>query len=120
AALVMADDRVFPHFVAGGGWQTTLTLVNMSPVPQEFTIDFYTDDGQPLVIPIPTVGGTIQRMTSAQAVMPAFSTRSYSTADIDAVASSGWALLTYDASKGRIGGYGVFRQRVAGRPDFEG
>lgn len=36
---------IFPHFVQGGGYQTTFTFNNMSNIPTEVQIDFYSQDG---------------------------------------------------------------------------
>jgi hypothetical protein len=40
----------FSHLAVGGGWQTTLTLVNYSPQPVTCVTNFYSDIGSPLSI----------------------------------------------------------------------
>jgi hypothetical protein len=41
----------FPHLAFAGGWQTTVTYVNYSPLNVSCQTTFYTDIGTPLLIP---------------------------------------------------------------------
>jgi len=52
SALVDANDRVFPDIVAGGGWETLITFINMSSSPAQFTLTFYDDNGNPTPMPL--------------------------------------------------------------------
>jgi hypothetical protein len=36
---------IFPHYVQGGGYQTTFTFNNLSPTPTEVTLDLYSQSG---------------------------------------------------------------------------
>jgi hypothetical protein len=39
--------------------------------------------------------------------------------DVKPATQVGWAVVEYDSSNARLGGYAIFRQRISGRPDFE-
>lgn len=44
------DPVLFPHFAAGGGWSTEVTLVNPTRVPIEGTLEFRGPDATPLAV----------------------------------------------------------------------
>jgi Viral BACON domain len=46
------DSYYFPHLVVGGGWQTTITYVNYSPQNVYCQINFHSDLGDSLRIPL--------------------------------------------------------------------
>jgi hypothetical protein len=46
------DSYYFPHLVIGGGWQTTITYVNYSPRRVYCQINFHSDLGDALRVPI--------------------------------------------------------------------
>jgi hypothetical protein len=48
--LVAQIPYYFSQLAVGGGWQTTLTLVNYSPQPVTCVTDFYSDIGTPLAL----------------------------------------------------------------------
>jgi hypothetical protein len=48
--LVTQIPYYFSHLAVGGGWQTTLTLVNYSPQPVTCVTNFYSDIGTPLSV----------------------------------------------------------------------
>jgi hypothetical protein len=113
--VVCIGDIVFPQVVAGGGWSTTVILTNLSSVSEGYTLLFWTDDGATWRAPI--VGqGRVDRL--AGTLRP----RQCVTYETDTSPSleQGWAIiLPATITSARIGGLAVFRQRVAGRPDFE-
>lgn len=114
AVNVFSGDEVIPQFVVGGGWSTAVTLVNMSENAASFPVEFFTDAGQPLRVPIETLGN----VTGVQITLPSKQTMTFSTGDGGANLLQGWALADFPTGQ-RIGGFAVFRQRSPGRPDFE-
>ncbi len=113
--LVNLTDRAIPQVVAGGGWSTTFFLTNLGTVDTKISLSYYDDDGKSWAVSIPeynlvgsdfTVSLPVGTTITAELADPPFS-----------ATRQGWALLTSPTSK--VGGYAVFRQRVAGRPDFE-
>jgi hypothetical protein len=45
-----------PHIAAGGGFVTDLYVVNLGDSPANFSISFYTDTGDPMSLPVSTLG----------------------------------------------------------------
>lgn len=113
AINVFSGDEVIPQFVAGGGWRTSVTLVNMSDTAASFPVEFFTDAGQPLRVPIETLGN----VTGVQITLPSKQTMTFSTGDLPDLVQ-GWAFADLPTGQ-RIGGFATFRQRAPGRPDFE-
>ena len=63
--LVAQIPYYFSQFAVGGGWQTTLTLVNYSPQPVTCVTNFYSDIGSALSIPF-TQGSLSTRTDTLQ------------------------------------------------------
>ena len=55
----------FPHLAFGGGFQTTLTYVNYSPLSISCQSTFYADDGTPLLVPF--AGGPVSSRSDSLA-----------------------------------------------------
>lgn len=111
---VFAGDDALPQMANGDGWKTQIFLVNLSTVSMPFQVDFWTSAGGFWQLAITGVG-TGDQLTGT--LGPGASVV-FETSGQGALAQ-GWGELTYDTNVGRIGGFGVFRQSVAGRPDFE-
>jgi hypothetical protein len=98
------------HIVGGGGWATTITLVNGSSAPVPATVTFRGDDGSPLTLPV-TVRqqGVDQQVTvaSVNAVINPNATLLISMGDQFDSTVQGWADVQ---SAGVLGGYAIFRQ----------
>lgn len=113
-----------PQFVHGGDdvgrWFTTITLVNFRSTAITVPVNFYSDGGTPLEVPIAGRG----RVSSVSLDIPAGGTVTIATdqASTDPL-STGFARITVpcpSASEcGDVGGSAVFTQKVPGRPDFE-
>src|ERR1700738_3483271 len=65
AALVDPNDRVFPDVLAGGGWETVITFVNMSNSTAQFTLDFYDDNDNLITMPLQNADGSVSRFASS-------------------------------------------------------
>jgi hypothetical protein len=112
---VGSGDRVISHIALGGGWTTTLTVVNLWSAPSPFQITFYDDNGLPLSV----------NTNSAQGVTPVYRSTVAVRASQrilisgDSTVKSGWAEVSYDWATAVVGISAVFRQSIDGRPDFE-
>jgi hypothetical protein len=62
---VLSTDLVFPHFAFGGGWNTTLVIVNMSPQTVSFDQYFVDPFGNPLTVTFQAIPGGQFETTSA-------------------------------------------------------
>jgi hypothetical protein len=114
AAVAPAGRQVIAQIADGGGWKTTITLVNLDAVPANFRLRFFASDGS--LLRLPFEGGTPGRLEEISGIIPVGGSRTIVTAATDTALSQGWAELT---SAQAIGGQGVFRQRVPNRPDQE-
>jgi hypothetical protein len=112
--VVFTGDRVIPHFVDGGSWQTAVTLVNLENHPTTFDVLFFKDDGTDLVVPV-TGQGPVRGMTI---VLPTASSLTFETTGTASNLASGWALLSQPNSDS-VGMFAIFRQNVAGRQSQE-
>lgn len=106
-------DRVIAQVAAGGGWQTAIHLLNMESAAVPVKVVFRTPEGAAWQIPL------VDRGTSSQfdLTLQPGQTILLTTGDLPAL-QQGWARLEVDCCKA-VGGFAVFRQRVAARPDFE-
>jgi hypothetical protein len=86
------------HIADGGGWRSTIILVNTASVPAAYTVNFRNDSGASYVPPLASgaVSGSI----------PVGGTAIIATADAAATVSEGWATVTSAQS---LGGTAVFR-----------
>jgi hypothetical protein len=102
-----------PHLASGGGWDTTLTLVNTGPAAGEAHLSFFGEDGSPLQLPFTFPQGlfsqfaaTIDQPLSANSVMlidtqqPSYYTQVGST-----------QLFT----SGNVGGFAIFKYLPSGQ-----
>lgn len=111
---VFPGDDVLAQMANGDGWKTQIFLVNLSTVSMPFVLDFWTSDGKFWQLNIVGVG-TGDQITGT---LPAGASVVFETSGTGPLAQ-GWGELTYNINNGRIGGFGVFRQSLPGRPDFE-
>jgi hypothetical protein len=120
-------DRVIPQVVDGGSWSTGFALTSLEPTKTIYwTLELFSDTGavDPFEISGSGAGSKFQGFLDAN------NSTFFETAGTAAVLNQGWALIkTYDrpftdpaavVTNDRIGVIATFRQRIAGRPDFEG
>ena len=114
-AMVQATDVVFPHLATGGGWETMMLLVNIGAQAIDFTQDFYDDSGLPMVVRFRTIPENELVDTAAiEGYLPVGSSICVTFYDSTSATQSGWSMLSYDSTAGRIGGYAAFRLAADG------
>jgi hypothetical protein len=109
-----ATDRILPQLLVGGGWKTTITLVNLDTIPASFNLAFITPAGDLLALPVVGVGRTA---TFDQVTVAPNASFTIDTEDSDPNVSAGWA--AFSSSGGKLAATAIVRQRVAGSPDLE-
>jgi hypothetical protein len=90
--LEPASTETISHIADGGGWRSTIILVNTATVPAVYTLNFWSDTGAPYVPPLSSgaVNGDI----------PAGGTTIIATADTSSTLNEGWATVTCPQSHG--------------------
>lgn len=112
--VVFPGDRVIPQFVDGGSWQTSITVINLENRSVTFQVLFFRDNGSDMLVPV--VGqGSVRGMNIT---LVAAGSYTFETEGSAAALNQGWALIS-QSTNDAIGGLAIFRQRTAGRPDFE-
>jgi hypothetical protein len=110
---VQAGDVVFPHFAFGNGWNTTLVIVNMSPVTVAFKQYFFDQSGNLLPVTFRTIpGGNLVTTSSAEGSLQPNTSFNILLFDpgVGSVTKIGWSVLLYDSVNTRLGGYAIFQQ----------
>jgi len=109
------------QIASGGGWKTTMTLVNLLPTRQSVRVAFRGDDGRPLTLPlVVTQQGTSQAATASsvdRTVEPGATLLVESEAPASSATLVGWAEVI---SSGPVSGFAIFRQRGQDGRDAEG
>jgi hypothetical protein len=100
-----------PQFVFGGGWSTAIYFSNTTGEAASFQLNFFSNDGAPLSVPLNGIGSVSARTISLD---PGRTVTLEAPDGGDLVA--GWAEATLPV--GMIG-YGVVRRSIPGRPDQE-
>ena len=109
--------RIFPFWAGGGGWESTITLINVFESNIGYRLSFYAANGQPALVSYRTADGRVTAANTIQGDLGDDSSAVFVIIDAGSL-QTGWARLDYDGES-RIGGVLTFRQRVAGTPDFE-
>ena len=104
------DPIYFPQFVDGGGYTTTLVLLNTSGNAETGTLQIFDDSGAPLAVN--QVGGTTD--SSFKYSIPVGGVFRFQTDGFPASARAGWVLLTPDAPTSTPVGAGVFSYSSGG------
>jgi hypothetical protein len=98
-------DQVITHLADGGGWLTTIVLVNLSNAPASFDISFFDDTGAPYAFPF-VENGNVSALTGQQ--IPAGGRWTINTVgSAGGYTTTGWADITN--ATGNIGGYAIFQ-----------
>lgn len=101
------------HIASGGGWQTTLTLVNTGNSAATANLNFYGDSGGPASWPLrfPQTGTTSTANSVSQSIPPGGSLIVV-VADSPGAATTGSAVLS---TTGNVGGFAMFRYNATGQ-----
>jgi hypothetical protein len=113
--VAFPGDNVIPHVVDGGSWSTAVTLTNLDTRTIRMTVFFLRDNGSDLLLPISGHGN----VRGVEITLDPATTLTFTTSGTASGLSSGWAYIQKEGSRDAVSGMCVFRQRVAGRPDFE-
>jgi hypothetical protein len=109
SALVDPFDRVFADVLAGGGWETLMTFVNMSNAPAHFTLTFYDDNGNAVNMPLTNPDGSVSRFAAVNFSMDANTSQELVVANVDNSVNFAWAYLSFPGNTAPIGGMAVVR-----------
>jgi hypothetical protein len=116
-APTLTRSGVLSHIAAGGGWATTITLVNTSSSAVPVQVALHGDDGSVLTLPVTTTQQGVSQNTTTSSVGATINpnaTLLISTGDQVAATVVGWADVL---STGSLGGYAIFRSTPqAGSP----
>jgi hypothetical protein len=93
-----ASAATISHIADGGGWRSTIILVNTDTVPASYTVSFRNDSGAPYA---PSLA-----LGAATGTIPVGGSTILATADTASALSEGWAQVTSSQS---IGGTAIFR-----------
>lgn len=111
---------VIAQIASGGGWRTTITLINVSQSQAQVRVNLYADDGTPLQLPVTvTQGGsaTTSVAASVDRTVPAGGTLLIDSETALSTTSVGWADVRSTAT---LAGFAIFRQRHGSGVDSEG
>ncbi len=111
-SMAQGGSLTVPQVVDGTTWKTTFTVYSRSARTAQVSIQFYTDNGLPLTLPIVGLGP----VNSVQAGLGPFDSATFETEGTGGTLLVGWAQVD---SENEVGGVAVFRQRVPGQQDTE-
>ncbi len=105
-ANVGTSGGTMAHIASGGGWQTTITLVNAGTTSATATLDFFDDHGDALSLPLsfPQTGTAITESSASQTIA-AGATLIVTTQNSGAVVTGSAQVTT----AGNIGGFAIFQ-----------
>jgi hypothetical protein len=112
--VVFIGDHVIPHFIDGGSWQTSITVVNLENYSTTFDVLFFTDEGNDFYVPV--VGQGLVR--GMHIVLGAAGSLTFETTGADPNLSEGWALLS-QPNNDSVGAYAIFRSEPFGQQPQE-
>ncbi|MGJ5816095.1 beta strand repeat-containing protein [Paludibaculum fermentans] len=111
---------VIAQLASGGGWKTSIILLNPTSSPAQVRVNLMAEDGTPLVLPL-TVSQAGSSVTVSAAVVdrtiPSNGLLQIDTEALISTTSVGWADVR---STSTISGYAIFRQRSGSGSDSEG
>jgi sugar lactone lactonase YvrE len=116
-ASKMSRAGSFAQIASGGGWKTTLTLVNLSGTPVTAHVIFYSDAGTMTAVPLVLPDGSRAMNSVADLTIPPRGSAVIESEGATAFVNVGWADVE---ASGPLSGYTIFRERISGVPDSEG
>jgi hypothetical protein len=102
------------HLASGGGWKTTVILLNNGSSPAQAQVSFFDDNGNPLTLPLTFPQGTIAAMSAPTVTqtIPAGGEVVIESQGPDTALTLGSAQLSTDGS---VGGFIIFRYNPTGQ-----
>jgi hypothetical protein len=102
------------HLASGGGWKTTVILLNSGATPAQAQVNFFDGDGNPLTLPLTFPQGTIAALSAPTVTqpIPAGGELVIESQGPDNALTLGSAQLFAD---GNIGGFIIFRYNPTGQ-----
>jgi hypothetical protein len=111
-ATAVPATQTISHIANGGGWKSTIVVLNTDTVPASITLRFWGDGGNPWKIPLVGDGATAE----LTAMIPVGGSRTIQTDGLATDVTVGWAELI---SSNSVGGTAIFGLQIAGQPDSE-
>lgn len=114
------DNICIPQIAFGGGWKTTITLMNMDGRESKFRLLFADSSGRDTSVRINTPSG-IQSASAVSGTLPANGSGTIELPD-SGILTQAWGFLIHNGIggvEGTIAGHAIFQQQVAGKPAFE-
>ena len=107
---ISAGNRVATHVAVGGGWTTTILLMNLGISQAAYTLRIYGDSGTPQALPFQNAATQMDLGTRSvlTGTIPVGGVVSFKAQDIASSTTTGWALID-PSSTGSIGAQVVFR-----------
>jgi hypothetical protein len=124
--LVVSSGGIYPRsgvisqIASGGGWRTTITLINISQSQAQVRVNLFADDGTPLQLPVTVTLGNSGITTVAASIdrtIPAGGTLLIDSETALSTTSVGWADVRSSAT---LAGFAIFRQKHGSGVDSEG
>jgi len=111
SATVTPADLIFPHYALGGGWQTTMVLVNMSSTTINFNEYFFDTSGAPTPVTFITIPqGEVITTSALMGTLPPNQSFNFVLSSNSSTTTTGTAVLKYDSTNTRLGGFAIFQQ----------
>ena len=114
--LTLSGGGSMPQLVSGGGWDTSLTLLNLGGSPTRVRLDFFREDGSPSSLPFTrpqSPSASAQRAGMFNTTLNTNALLMLDTTDLESqTVGVGWAdLLT----AGNAGGLAIFKYKPTGQ-----
>jgi hypothetical protein len=114
--LAQQPPLAIPQIADGGGWKSTVVIFNsFSLNPARISVIFRGNDGARVPFPIDSYGV----VSSLDLELMPQSSLYLQTSGTSPAVQSGWVEVDQIAGDAPVKGFAIFRQSVAGRPDFE-
>jgi len=107
-------NRVATHMAAGGGWQTSILLINLGSTLANYIVRFYGDSGSPQAFSFVSNGQSLGTQSVLTGTIPIGGLVSFKAQNVDSTVTTGWALID-PSSTGDIGGLGIFTYQPTGQ-----
>jgi len=104
SAVGIGND-IITHLADGGGWKTSITVINLSQAKSAtFTLNFYGDNGAPLSFTFEGSGNS----STVTGTLSSGGSKVFKTTGTSAAIKQGWAQFDYFATTDSVGGFAVF------------